>query len=198
MNRAEYYRHRLKEREFIQKAHDERDAHQLSSITDIHNKGIFDGVDIISLSINTESRLTSHTLENGMVVSENQINLQNKISARVVCSDESYTSIYKNISYARRNCLAFVIQTKVDTYENMYISSCNYVDSSSVQRAVIIEINFIEQQYVKYATETLEKVNVSQEKDVDTPPPSTYTPDDVDDPLRDKSRQFFDNAFGGG
>lgn len=153
------------------------DTYSVTKITDPDNKGIFDSVDLLSVSVEVSSKLSSHPLENGIVITDNKIENQAKITVQAVCAHEQYDNVFKNINYARKRAKLFVIQTKVDTYYNMCITDCTYEESAKHQKSISFEIQFIEQQLVKSAHGKLSYLDVKEEKDIDTPNRSVITPE---------------------
>lgn len=148
-----------------------KSTNKISSITDPNN--VFLDVGILSLTVDTEERITTYPVENGMILSDNVVRLQNKITADVACGHDRFDDIYKNIMYARDNHTLFSIQSKVDTYHNMMITRCSYRDSAKVQDAFVMTVSFVERQTIKSKTYHLVPNSVLNKSDADTPPKSS-------------------------
>lgn len=148
----------------------------VTALFDENGDQLFSTVGILSVGVSPANQFAQHTLENGTVISDNKIRMQNKITVKAILSPEDYKSVYQEIKEADTNNVKFTIQTRVDSYDNMYIESRPYEESSKISNTIALMINFIEQQYVNVETTVLTSSQVKTAADADTTTSGTKLP----------------------
>ena len=120
------------------------------------------------MSTAPSNTFAEHTLEDGKVVIDNKIVNRVLISVTAILSPDDFKQVYANIKEADQNSTKFTIQNRVDTYRNMYIESYPYSESSAIANTIAVNINFIEQQFVKAKVENLPPSKVKNPPDADS------------------------------
>ena len=140
----------------------------VTALFDEDGAQLFETMGILSVSPNPSNTFASHTLEDKTVVIDNKIKNQNRVTVKAILSPDDYIEVYQAIKAADENSTKFTIQTRVDTYDNMYIESRPHEESSRISNTVAMVINFIEQQFVGVAVGTLPASKVKTSANADT------------------------------
>ena len=141
---------------------------EVTALFDQEGNHIFSSVGILSLSADQQNQFAEHTLEDGTVVSDNKIKLQDRITIQAVLSPDDYVNTFKKLQEASNNDDKFTIQTRVATYTDMYIESIPYEESSKLMGTISLNISFVEQQFVGVKSESLPPQKVKNPADTDT------------------------------
>jgi hypothetical protein len=91
---------------------------------------LFDDAICTALSVDSNSIVMSHPLEDGSKVSDHQVFDLTKISMELNLSKRDYNLVYENIDTAYRSSTLLTIQTKVNIYKNMIIESSPHVEGN--------------------------------------------------------------------
>lgn len=129
---------------------------------------LFSTAKILKVSTSPTNTYAQHTIEDGTVVADDKIRNQLRISMSIVLSGDDYTEVYKDIKNASDNNTKFIIQTRVDSYDNMYIEAYPSEESAAIFDTISLTIDFVEQMIGTVVTETLSASDVAQPADVDT------------------------------
>ncbi len=146
----------------------QNDSEPVTALFDEDGEQLFTSMGILSVSVSPSNLYPQHTLENGVVITDDMIRAQDKISVKVILNPEDYKDVYKEIKKASNESKNFTIQTRVDTFDNMYIESMPHEESSRINNTIAMVVNFIEQQYVDIETSALTSTNVKNVADADT------------------------------
>ena len=158
--------------------YEQNEDEPVTALFDENGDQLFPTMGILSLSASPSNQFAQHTLENGLVVSDNKIKLQDRVVVKAILSPDDYKDVYQAIKEADNNDTVFTIQTRVDTYDNMYIESRPYEESSSIANTIAVIITFIEQQFVGVKTGRLPASKVKNSADADTANSGTKLPKD--------------------
>ena len=139
----------------------------VTALFDEDGNQLFETVGILEMSTAPSNTFAEHTLEDGKVVIDNKIVNRVLISVTAILSPDDFKQVYANIKEADQNSTKFTIQNRVDTYRNMYIESYPYSESSAIANTIAVNINFIEQQFVKAKVENLPPSKVKSPPDAD-------------------------------
>lgn len=148
----------------------------VTALFDEDGNQIFETIGILSLSVGQTSVFAEHTLEDGTVVSDNKIILQGRVNGQVVLDSADYVEVYKKLKDAYINTVRFTVQTRVDSYDNMYLESLPYEESSKISGTIAMAISFVEQQFVEVKTGTLPPAKVKAPQNADTVDSGTKLP----------------------
>lgn len=144
----------------------------ITKIFEYSGEDIFTDAVIATVSVKSITEFTKFVLEDGTAITDNLINRQNAIDVIVIACNENYATVFKAIDDARKEGKRFIIQTKVNTYDEMYITSLDFTEVAEIQDAVKINVNFIQQQQVsskrRESTEVKNPEDVKKEKDTST------------------------------
>ena len=140
----------------------------ITAILDENGNQLFPTAKILKASTAPSNTYAQHPLEDGTVVSDNVIENQVRISMPIILNSNDYQQVYKAIKSASKNRTRFTIQTRVDTYSNMYIESYPSEESAGMFDTVQLNVDFIEQQFGKVVTEQLSSSDVENPADADT------------------------------
>lgn len=173
---------------------DQNAVEPVTALFDEDGNQLFSTAGILSMSVSSSNQFAQHTLENGVVISDNKIKLQNKITVKAIPSPEDYKTVYQDIKAADNDNTKFTIQSRVDTYDNMYIESRSHEESSKISNTIALIINFIEQQYVGVTTTVLTSSQVKTAADADTTVSGTKVPDTSTSSLK-KISNYLEGLF---
>ena len=146
----------------------ENESDPVTALFDDEGNQLFETVGILELSASPSNTFAEHTLEDGKVVIDNKIENRIPITVSAILSPEDFKEVYARIKEADKNNTIFTIQTRVDTFYNMYIDSYPYSESSRIANTIAISINFIEQKFVRSLVENLPPEKVNNQADADT------------------------------
>ena len=146
----------------------ENEKQPVTALFDEDGNQLFETVGILEMSTSPSNTFAEHTLEDGRVVIDNKITNRVLISVTAILSPDDFKQAYAKIKEADQNNTKFTIQNRVDTFSNMYIESYPYGESSAIANTIAININFIEQQFVKAKVDNLPPSKVKNQSDSDT------------------------------
>lgn len=136
----------------------------ITKIFEYTGDDIFTGAVMATVSVRSITEFTKFVLEDGTAITDNMINRQNVIDVIVIACDENYSTVFKAIDNARKEAKRFIIQTKVNTYDEMYITSLDFTEIAEIQDAVKINITFVQQQQVSSSRKEI--ANIKSQEDV--------------------------------
>lgn len=145
----------------------ENESDPVTALFDEEGEQLFETLGILSMATSPSNTFAEHTLEDGQVAIENKIENRVPIVVSAILSPDDFKEVYARIKEADKNNTKFTIQNRVDTFENMYIESYPYEESSRIVNTIAISINFIEQQIVGSRSEGLAAENVNNPADAD-------------------------------
>jgi len=140
----------------------------VTAIFDSEGNQLFETMGILSVSPSPSNTYAQHTLEDGTVVGDNKIVNQNRLALKAILSPDDYVEVYQAIKAADLASTNFTIQTRVDTYSNMYIESRPHEESSRISNTVAMVINFKEQIFTGVTTSALPASKVKNPSNADT------------------------------
>lgn len=138
----------------------------VTAILDSGGNQIFETVGVLGVSAASNTAYPQHPLENGVVISDHSIRLQDRVSLRCMLDPDDYVEVYRRIKRAFNQRAAFIIQTKVETYTNMYIETLPHEEDA--KNTVSLNLEFIEQQFQSPQIDTLPASEVANPADSDT------------------------------
>ena len=147
---------------------DRNDTQQVTAFFDEEGNQIFETLGILTLALDQSNVFAEHTLEDGTVVSDNKIVTQKRVNVTAILNPDDYVEVYKRLKEADKNSTRFTVQTRVDSYDNMYIESMPYEESSRIANTIPLTIGFVEQQFVGVKVTTLPPSKVKQPQNADT------------------------------
>lgn len=140
-------------------------------VTAIFNESgeqLFSTAKLLKASVAPSNTFAQHPVEDGTVVSDNKIINQVRISIPMVLDSNDYKDVYKAIQDTSNNAVTLSIQTRVATFNKMYIESFPSEESAAMFDTVSMTVNFIEQITGTIVTKKLAATDVLNNSDVDT------------------------------
>lgn len=144
------------------------ESEPVTAILDENGEQLFETAKLLSVQVSESKQFSSHTLENGKVVSDNVIENQDRINLQIVLDPDDYTNVFTEIQTLFDSVTSLSIQTRVDTYESLYIEAMPHDEGPSIANTVAININLIEQQIVSSTTQVLTESDVENSSDSST------------------------------
>jgi len=155
---------------------EQNESEPVTALFDEDGNQLFETIGLLSLAADQSSAFAEHTLEDGTVVSDNKITLQARVNVQAILSPDDYVDVYKRLKEAYRDTVRFTVQTRVDSYDNMYLESLPYDESSRIIGTIAMNISFVEQQFVEVKTGTLPPSKVKAPQNADTVDSGTKLP----------------------
>ncbi len=115
-------------------------------IFDINFNQLFADGSPIKATIKDEATFFKHPLESSAVRTDHIIFNPVQIQLAVMLTGEEYRNVYQQIKTAYRGQTQLIVQTKTDTYENMYIQSIPHDEDPDLFDAVIMALTLQETQ----------------------------------------------------
>lgn len=140
----------------------------VTAIFDENGNQLFSTAKILRLAAAPSNTYATHTVEDGTTVVDNKIKNQARISINMVLDGEDYQEVYKNIQNASNDTTKIIVQTRVATYDNMYIESYPNEESADIFDTIALSIDLVEQINANVQTSALVASDVSNPSDVDT------------------------------
>jgi len=129
---------------------------------------LFPTAKLLKASVAPSNSFAQHPVEDGTVVSDNKIINQVRISIPMILDSNDYKDVYKAIQDASNNTTMLSIQTRVSTFNKMYIESYPSEESAAMFDTVSMTVSFIEQITGTIVIKKLASPDVSNDSDVDT------------------------------
>lgn len=140
----------------------------LIAILDEDGNQLFDTAVNIGVSVLPSKTFARHSLENKQVVIDDQYDNPTSLSMRVILNPSDYASVYNQIKEAYESVTSFIIQTKVDIYQNMFIESLPHEEDPSMFNTISMTLSFTEQLINEPDIELMPITRVSSPSDSDS------------------------------
>jgi len=115
-------------------------------VYDVDFNQVFPGGRPIKATIKEEATFFKHPLENSTSRTDHIIFNPVEITLNVVLIGEQYRNVYQQIKQIFRGQTQLIVQTKTDTYENMYIQGMPHDEDPGSFDAVIMSLMLAETQ----------------------------------------------------
>jgi hypothetical protein len=109
-------------------------------VYDVDFNQLFPNARPLKASISDEALFFKHPLESSATRTDHVIFQPVKISLSMIMSDENYQSVYKQIKQVYRDQTQLIVQTKTDTYEDIYIQGIPHEESPANFDSVIMNL----------------------------------------------------------
>lgn len=127
---------------------------------------IFETVGILGVSAASNKTYAQHTLENGVTITDHVIDQPDRVTLRCILHPDDYVEVYRRIKTAFNNNTSFIIQTKVETYSNLYIESLPHEEDAKT--TVALNLDFVQQRFQRARVDSLPVSEVANVADADT------------------------------
>lgn len=141
---------------------------QVIAILDANGNQLFTSAVNIGVSVVESKTFASHTLENKQVVVDDEFDNPASLTMQMILDPSNYIDVYKEIKAAYKAITNFTIQTRVDSYTNMYIETLPHEETPELFNTIAINLEFTEQLIVATDSEMLTTNNVSSASDSST------------------------------
>lgn len=152
---------------------------------------LFPTAKLLKASISPSNTFAQHTVEDGTVVADNKIINQVRISIPMILDSNDYKDVYKAIQDASNNTVLMSIQTRVATFNKMYIESYPSEESAAMFDTTSMTINFVEQITGTVVIKKLATSDVSNNSDIDTENRGEQLPKEDNRTSLQKLAEFF-------
>lgn len=119
-------------------------------------------------NVNVQSKLMSHPVENGSLITDFRIVLPTEIELGMIIGGDEYRSVYQEIKTAYLNADALIIQTRADTYLNMVIEAIPHDESPDMFDAIPVALRFKEAILINVQYQALTPAAVATPSDQST------------------------------
>lgn len=119
-------------------------------------------------SIAEGAKLMTHPLENGEVITDHRVILPVAISLAMILRSRDYRDTYAAIRAAFRRTDEFTVQTKTDTYRNMYLRDIPHEEDPDKFDTITIILEFVEAQFFTSQVQELTEAEVTDREDSST------------------------------
>ncbi len=140
----------------------------VTAIFDENGNQLFSTAKILRLAASPSNTYATHVVEDGTTVVDNKIQNQARVAVSLVLDGADYQEVYKNIQTASNENTKFTIQTRVNSFNRMYIESYPHEESADIFDTIAINIDFVEQITSTVQTSTLSQSDVANPSDADT------------------------------
>lgn len=130
-------------------------------IVDSSGAQLFQTARIVRASVNNDSSLFTHPLEDGNSITDFKVELPKSIQLGVIIPTQDYTNTYRNLKLAKEKGTEFIIQTRADSYENMVIKSMPHEESQELGDCLGMTLTFREVEWYQPSIETLPRKEVA-------------------------------------
>lgn len=138
------------------------------AILDEDGNQLFSTAVNIGVSVAPSKTFARHSLENKQVVIDDQYDNPTSLSMRMILNPSDYKDVYKEVKAAYNAITNFTIQTKVDSYTNMYLESLPHEEDPSMFNTIAMTLEFTEQLIAAPDSSILTNNDVSNAGDSDT------------------------------
>lgn len=115
-------------------------------VFDVNFNQVFPDGRPIKATINEEATFFKHPLESSATRTDHIVFNPVDINLSVVLTGDQYRNVYKQIKQIFRDQTQLIVQTKTDTYENMYIQGMPHDETPESYDSVIISLALSETQ----------------------------------------------------
>lgn len=120
----------------------------------------------IGCSVSVSKEFAQHSLENRQVIIDDQYDNPTIVNLQFILSPSDYVAVYNEIKQYFNNITSFIIQTKVDTYKNMFLRTIPHEETPDMFNTISINLEFTQQLITE--SDTSKIVSASNQSDVST------------------------------
>jgi hypothetical protein len=166
---------------------------EVTAILGSDGEQVFETARFLAVQVGESKTYSSHPLENGKVATDNEVENQDRINLQLILEPENYVEVFQEIKTLYEAGEAFFIQTRVDTYSNMYIESMPHDEGPAIANTIGLSLSLVEQEIAGSNTQILSSSDVSSSADESTikSGQKTSTPT-----VLDSTAQAVSNFFG--
>lgn len=129
---------------------------------------VFSGARPLKATVAESAQLMTHPLEDGATIVDHRIILPVGLSLSMIVRPEEYRSVYQEIRQLFRASTQFMVQTRTDTYSNLYLQGVPHDESTEVFDSISIILEFIEALFTPVQIQALPRSSVRDAPDSST------------------------------
>lgn len=138
------------------------DAVDVVGVFDSGFQQLFDGARPLRALIREGSKLPEHTVETGATIGDHRVFLPVLIELHMILTPENYQDIFQQIKTAWKDTAALSVQTKADTYSNMFIEEMPHDEQAEMFDTVAVavklkQVRFVNAQYAQLPPSKVKK-----------------------------------------
>lgn len=105
---------------------------------------IFEAARPMKVTVSESANMLAHPIESGGNVVDHRLILPIGLSVSMILESARYRSAYQEIRQVFRDSVRLSVQTKTDTYENLYLQDIPHEEDPSLFDTITIVLQFIE------------------------------------------------------
>lgn len=105
---------------------------------------VFQGARPMKVTVSESARLLAHPIESGGSVVDHRIILPISLSVSMILESRTYRATYQEIRQLFRDSIRLSVQTKTDTYFNLYLQDIPHEEDPALFDTITIVLQFIE------------------------------------------------------
>ena len=129
---------------------------------------VFRGARPLKATVAESAKLMAHPLEDGSNIVDHRIILPIGLSLNCVLESENYRDTYQEIRRLFRESVRLTVQTKTDTYTNLYLQDIPHEEDPALFDTITIILQFIETQIATIQIQALPATAVLSANDAST------------------------------
>lgn len=129
---------------------------------------VFRGARPLKATVAESAKLMAHPLEDGSNIVDHRIILPIGLSLNCVLEAENYRDTYQEIRRIFRESVRLTVQTKTDTYTNLYLQDIPHEEDPGLFDTVTMILQLIETQIARVQILALPPSSVANPNDVST------------------------------
>jgi len=118
---------------------------------------VFEKARSIKASVNLNSSVPAHPLEDGSSISDHKIIVPIEIQLSCIIASDDYRSVYESIRTIFTDSTMLTVQTRSAVYSNMIISAMPHDETPDIYGGLSVAIKLQEVKFASYATGTFVK-----------------------------------------
>lgn len=143
-------------------------ATDLVGVFDSSFNQVFDLARPLKLSVNTQSKLMDHPIEDGSTITDFRIIPPIELELSLVCTSRDYISVYQQIKTLYSSGALLIVFSKVETYLNMMIQAMPHEETPDMFDVIPVALKMREVQIVRTQYQPLTAKKVRKAKDQST------------------------------
>jgi len=143
-------------------------ATDVVGIFDENFNQVFSNARPLKASVNRPSKSFEHPVEDGNVIIDDKVILPVEIQFPVILKPEDFQQVYSRLAQAFVNSDFFIIQTRVGTFQNQYLTAIPHEEDSAIANTIAMGLSFKEAQVSEAVFGTLPATSVASSSDAST------------------------------
>lgn len=155
-------------------------ADVVSVLDGIGGQPVFRNARPIKAILSEPAKLMTHPLESGANIVDHRVILPISASVSFIVEAENYRDTYQEIRTASRESTRLSLQTKTDTYRNLYLQDIPHEEDPAFFDTITIVLELVEALIANVQIQELPQTEVSDAQDASSVDRGEVTGTDVD------------------